>query len=267
MSRDICTIGYIVVYFVLMIERAGSFLHSHTYSGRYDQFMVKHAARLAETKGAERYDFEKRLDTDAKRYANKKVLQDVALIGSVALGAYAGVRIAREGWDTVVAKTEDQLMTIAGAVDEAIAQAITVGDRALEHLGYQVADGAGRAMRDRGQELLASVEKSAPAIGAGVVIGARTEIGNIVTDTMARVEAGSQLIGSNLADGATVRLKENLPGILETLEHASGEAGRKAGTEFMLSVMEQTPSLSKVLAESARAFGIGLFTGFGKKNG
>ena len=165
-----------------MIERVNTFIHSHTYSGRYDQFMAKHADRLAEIKGAERYDFEKRLIKDAEKYASRKMLGDIAFVGAIALGGYVGYRAARDNWEwqDVVNTAEGYAFQASETIQDLIRKAIRLGDRALEHIGNRLADGAGKALIPHGQTLLHSAELSAPIIGRGFASGARGELDEAV---------------------------------------------------------------------------------------
>lgn len=230
--------------------------------------MAKHSDRLAETKGVERYDFEKRLVKDAKKFASRNVLGDMAFVGAIALGGYIGYRAARDNWEwqDVVNQAESYAIQASDTIQDLIHRAIQFGDRALMHVGNKIADGAGVAIVAHGKTLFHEAAQSAPMIGRGLALGVRGEMDDAVARILHDIEARSATVGSTLTSTMLGELMVRMPSLLQELEASARRAGEQAGTGFSLGVMEQMPGMARVAGESFRGLGWTILTGSKRKN-
>lgn len=86
-----------------VINRIKDAVHAHTPEGRRQEYLAKWSHVLEETKGLPRFELERRLNSEAGKYARDRVIRDVVVVTALTGGAVAGTlglrELSKRNWD------------------------------------------------------------------------------------------------------------------------------------------------------------------------
>lgn len=219
-----------------MVERPKGFIHRHTPSGRYEEYRAKYDSVLAQTQGEARYLFEKKLDTDAKRYAGIAVARDILVTAVLITGA---VLIGREIKNKTLGATLASIpLQLRGLTDSILMQTKEKTNAVLQHVGAQVAEGAVVQAKSHLPSILEAVREQAPGIGQAAASGALTEIAQAAPAVLDGVEDRMRLAGVTLATAVITTFEANLPSLAE----AFGASVRAAGLAVLFGSKKRSTS-------------------------
>jgi hypothetical protein len=216
-----------------MVERKPGYIKRHTPKGRYEEYRAKHAHLIAQTQGEARYLFEKKLDTDARRYARNSVARDVLTAAVLATGAvYIGREIKNQTLGATLRSTPRKINELSESIKAA---GRTKASMALEYAGSHLAEGAAIRIESHLPVMMEIIEREAPAIGRAAASGALQEV------------------------------HQSLPAITHTLEERLTASGDVIAARIMAAIESGMPHMAKTFAASVRSIPGMLLFGTGKK--